>query len=192
MWQLYIDFTLFLRIAPYLFSPAEIKGWTGRTSTWMSCWWRATSWSAGCLRRKKWDVLVSIGSFSEWLENARGYCCNLRSCTDSNRNMLPARKNQDTFVIILSILRGSDLMNHNRAIIVVSALKPDYDGIFDAPYIVELGIREKRRIAWWLHITAEDYAMRKRWIFIRYREHAFFILKYIIFIEFARYDIYDI
>lgn len=127
MWQLYIDLMLYLRVAPYLFSPAGIKGWTGRMSTWMSCWWRTTSWSAGCLRRKKWDVLVSICSLSEWSENARGYCCNLRSCTDSNRNMLPARKNQDTFVIILSISRGPDLMNHNRAIIVVSTLKPDYD-----------------------------------------------------------------
>jgi len=55
----------------------------------------------GMFSWKKWDVLVSIGSLSEWLENAFGYCSNLRSCTDSNRNMLPARKNQDTFIIIL-------------------------------------------------------------------------------------------
>lgn len=37
----------------HLFSSAGIKGWTGRTSTWMSCWWRATSWSVGCLFGKK-------------------------------------------------------------------------------------------------------------------------------------------
>lgn len=54
----------------------------------------------GMFTSKKWHVLVSIGN-GRLSRNGVGYCSNLCSCTDSNRNILPARKNQDTFVIVL-------------------------------------------------------------------------------------------
>lgn len=53
--------------------------------------------------------LVSTASLAMVVE-CLGYSSNLRPCT-GGRNMLPARKNQDTFVIVMSQTRvGHQLM----------------------------------------------------------------------------------